>query len=338
MTGSRLPDWVRFGIDWPGATCEDPPGLIQARVATAFQPLTHPFRQSAMKPILFALSLAQVASATGPVTIKLWPQGAPEKPGVSLGPEQETTKGDGIKRVTNVTEPTITLYRPEHPNGTAVLVCPGGGYSILAIEHEGTKVCEYLNTLGITGVLLKYRVPARDRAAPGRDPPQDANRPWGILRHPAAEFGLMPDRIGILGFSAGGHLTVMTTLHANDRTYPQDPALDVPDATPNFSIPIYPAYLVDRTDTFALRPEIKVTAQAPPMCLIHAHDDKGATSASASALLYLEYKKLNLPAELHIFAKGGHGFGMKDSGLPTASWHVRVGEWIKTMGWLDPKP
>ena len=288
-----------------------------------------------MKSILLAITFALVSQAAEPVTIKLWPQGAPEKSGIKIGPEEELKKGDGIKRVTNVTDPTITIYKPENANGTSVLVCPGGGYGILAIEHEGPKGCEYLNTLGVSGILLKYRVPKRDPADPSREPLQDAQRAMGILRHRAAEFGLKPDRIGILGFSAGGHLTVMTTLHANDRTYPQDPAMDVPDATPNFSIPVYPAYLVSKDDTFTLLPEIKVTDKAPPMCLIHAHDDKGVTSASSSALLYLEYKKLNLPAELHIYAKGGHGFGMKESGLPTAAWHVRVGEWMKSMGWLN---
>ena len=288
-----------------------------------------------MKPLILALSVAQSLSAAEPAVIHLWPSGAPEKPGTKIGPEQELEKGDGIKRLTNVTDPTITIHRPANPNGTAVIVCPGGGYSILAIEHEGTKVCEYLNTLGITAVLLKYRVPARDPADPGREALQDAQRAIGILRHRAGELGIRPDRIGILGFSAGGHLTVMASLHPNDRTYPQDPALDVPDATPDFAIPVYPAYLTDKTDTFQLRPEIKVTPKSPPVCLIHAHDDKGATSSSASALLYLEYKKLNLPAELHIYANGGHGFGMKTSGLPTASWHIRAGEFLKTMGWLD---
>jgi acetyl esterase/lipase len=240
-----------------------------------------------------------------------------------------------VKRVTNVTEPTLTVYRPEKPNGTAVIVAPGGGYSILAIEHEGTQVCEYLNTLGVTCALLKYRVPARDKANPSKEPLQDAQRAIGLMRHHAAEWGIKPDRVGILGFSAGGHLAVMATLHPNDRTYPVDPALDVADATPNFSVPVYPAYLVaSKEDTFHLRPEITVTEKSPPMCLVHAHDDKGITSPSGSALLYLEYKKLNLPAELHVYAKGGHGFGMRKSGLPTADWLVHVGEWMKTMGWI----
>ncbi len=289
---------------------------------------------STLLPVAFTASL----SAAEPLTLKLWPKGAPEPAGFKIEAEKEIPKKSDadVKRVTNVSEPTITIYKAEKPNGTCVIVAPGGGYSILASEHEGSQVCEYLNTIGVTCALLKYRVPARDRNDPSKEPLQDAQRAIGLVRHHAAEWGIKPNRVGILGFSAGGHLTVMATLHANDRTYTTDPALDVADATPNFSIPVYPAYLVTKEDTFTLKPEIKVTEKAPPMCLIHAHDDKGVTSASGSALLYLEYKKLNLPAELHIYAKGGHGFGMRKTGLPTADWLVRVGEWLASMGWLKP--
>ena len=290
-------------------------------------------------PLITLLVTAQSLHAAQPITLKLWPGGAPEPAGFKIEAEKEIPKKNDadVKRVTNVSEPTITIYRPEKPNGTAVIVAPGGGYSILAIEHEGTQVCDYLNSLGVTCALLKYRVPARDKADPSREPLQDAQRAMGLVRHHATEWGVMPNRVGILGFSAGGHLTVMATLHANDRTYTTDPALDVEDATPNFSVPVYPAYLVvSKDDTFHLRPEIKVTEKSPPMCLVHANDDKGITSPSGSALLYLEYKKLNLPAELHIYAKGGHGFGMRKTGLPTAEWLVRVGEWMKSMGWLAP--
>lgn len=290
-----------------------------------------------MKIAAAVLCFAFTAAAADPVTVRLWPQGAPEKPGVAVGPEHEIRreKDDGIKRLTNVSEPTLTVFRPERPNGTAVLVCPGGGYSILAIEHEGSLVCERLASLGVTPVLLKYRVPRRDPADPGREPLQDAQRAMGILRQRAAEFGIRPDRIGILGFSAGGHLAVMTALHANERTYAADPALDAADATPNFAIPVYPAYLVGKERTFELLPEVAVTAKAPPMCLIHAHDDKGVTSASASALLYLEYKKLGLPCELHIYGSGGHGFGLKPGSLPVQSWFDRVADWMRAMRWLD---
>ena len=291
-----------------------------------------------LQPVLLSLT-AFTLHAAEPITLKLWPKGAPEPAGFTIEAEKEIPKKSDadVKRVTNVSEPTITIYKAEKPNGTAVIVAPGGGYSILAIEHEGTQVCEYLNSLGVTCALLKYRVPARDKNDPSKVPLQDAQRAIGLVRHHAAEWGVKPERVGILGFSAGGHLTVMATLHANDRTYTMDAALDVEDATPNFSVPVYPAYLVaGKEDTFHLKPEIKVTDKAPPMCLVHANDDKGVTSPSGSALLYLEYKKLNLPAELHIYAKGGHGFGMRKSGLPTADWLVRVGEWMGSMGWLKP--
>jgi acetyl esterase/lipase len=290
------------------------------------------------RTIFFSLiAAATQLHAAEPITLKLWPNGAPEPAGFKCEPEKVIPpKNDkDVKRVTNVTEPTITIYKAENPNGAAMIVAPGGGYSILAIEHEGTQVCEYLNSIGVTCALLKYRVPARDKNEPSKEPLQDAQRAIGLVRHHAEEWGIKADRVGILGFSAGGHLTVMTTLHPNERTYTTDPALDVEDATPNFSVPVYPAYLVTKEDTFVLKPEIKVTEKSPPMCLVHAGDDKNVTSSSGSALLYIEYKKLNLPAELHIYAKGGHGFGMRKSGLPTADWLVRVGEWMKSMGWLQ---
>lgn len=284
-----------------------------------------------------AAALVLVSSslfAAEPIVLKLWPGGAPEKPGVKIEAEKEMPRksADDVMRLTNVTEPMLTVFKPEKPNGTAVLVCPGGGYSILAYEHEGSQVCEFMNKHGVTGILLKYRVPKRDPNDPSKEPLQDAQRAMGLIRHHAAEWGLKTDRIGILGFSAGGHLTVMTALHANERTYTTDPALDVEDATPNFAIPVYPAYLTEKNSGFSLLPEIKVTDKAPPMCLVHANDDK--ITAAGSALLYLEYKKLNIPCDLHIYSKGGHGFGMKKSGGPVNDWPARVAEWMQSMGYI----
>lgn len=287
-----------------------------------------------MRSLILTTALASSLAAAEPAVIKLWPAGAPEKPGFKMDPEKEQPKKDAndVKRVTNVTDPTITIYKAEKPNGTAVVVCPGGGYNILAIEHEGTQVCEYLNTLGVTAVLLKYRVPRRDNENPSAAPLQDAQRAIGIVRKRAADFGIKPDRIGILGFSAGGNLCILAALHPHEKTYPQDPALDG-DSAPNFAIPVYPAYIVEEKDPFKLRSDMKVTKDSPPICLIHAHDDK--LTAGASALLYLEYKRLNLPAELHIYTKGGHGFGMRKSGNPVNDWHIRCGEWMRSMGWLE---
>lgn len=287
-----------------------------------------------MKLIPVFLLVSSSLFAAEPVVVKLWPGGAPEKSGVKIEAEKEMPRksADDVMRLTNVTEPMITVFKPEKPNGTAVLVCPGGGYGILAYEHEGSQVCDFLVQHGVTGILLKYRVPKRDPKDPGREALQDAQRAMGIIRHHAAEWGLKPDRIGILGFSAGGHLTVMTTLHANDRTYTTDPALDVEDATPNFAVPVYPAYLVSKEDPFHLLPGFEVSAKSPPMCFVHANDD--SWSATASALLYLEYKKLNIPCELHIYAKGGHGFGMRKSGGPVNDWPDRVAEWMKSMGYM----
>jgi acetyl esterase/lipase len=284
--------------------------------------------------VAVAAMLLAAASTRGaePVVVELWPGGTPEPPAASIGPEKEIVKepADGIVRLTNVTRPLITVFRPEQPCGTAVIVCPGGGYGILAYEHEGTQVCDFLVRHGVTAVLLKYRVPAEPRL-----PLQDAQRAVGIVRKRAAEWGLAADRIGILGFSAGGHLAIMTALHATERTYTPDPAVEAADARPDFAIPIYPAYLTQKGTDAPLLPEIAVTATAPPLCLVHATDDPW--TAAGSGLLYLEYKKLGIPCELHVYAKGGHGFGMKPGPLPVNRWPERVIEWMAGAG-LAPKP
>ena len=296
-------------------------------------PLARPWQ--VLLASLAALFASAMVNAAEPAAIKLWPQGAPETAGFTPGVQEIVPKRDGAqKRLLNVSDPTISIYRPDRPNGTGVIIAPGGAYSFLAIEHEGTQVCERLVPLGVTCVLLRYRVPARNADDPGREALQDAQRAMGWLRHRAPELGLRPDRLGFLGFSAGGHLAIRMALHANERTFPIDPALDLGDATPDFVVPVYPAYLLDNGDVVRLRPDLKVTHKAPPLCLIHADDDKGLSTSAGSALLYLEYKRLNRPAELHIYAKGGHGFGLKPSALPTADWLVRVVDWMRAMGWM----
>ncbi len=282
-----------------------------------------------LRSIYLSVLVSLSAFAAEPITLPLWPEGVPEKADFKPEPEQDVKKDDGIRRVSNVSQPTLTVYQAAEPTGAAVLVCPGGGYNILAIEHEGTQVCEYLNSIGVTGIVLKYRVPRRDPVKPYEAPLQDAQRAMGLVRKNAAAWGIKPDKIGILGFSAGGNLCVMTGLHPNERTYKMDPAVDG-DARPNFMVPVYPAYLTVDKDDFTLRPEIVVTPDAPPALFIHASDDK--LSATADALVYLEYKRLKIPAEMHLYATGGHGFGMKTGDKPANQWHLRLGEWLRSMG------
>lgn len=257
-----------------------------------------------------------------PEPIQLWSEPPEEPEGWERQPESlAPDKGDGVARINHVSDPNITVYRPVAANGTAVVVCPGGGYNILAIEHEGTQVCSWLNSIGVTAALLKYRVPRRDKKNPSRYPLADAQQAIRLIRKRAADWGVQPDRIGILGFSAGGNLAVLTALHSEGA------------AKPDFAVPVYPAYLTKDNKGDALLPEIKVTDESPPMCFIHAGDDR--ITSAGSALLYLELKKRDIPAELHIYAKGGHGFGMKANGQPVNDWPARVTEWFNQMGWLD---
>ena len=274
--------------------------------------------------VLFGVSSRLTAE---PLVLDLWPDGVPASGQKADSSEEVRTNKNGILRITNVTRPQMTVYRPDDPNGAAVLVCPGGGYKILAYEHEGTDVCEFLTQHGVTAILLKYRVPA-----PKDVPLQDAQRALGLVHHYAEEWGIDPDRIGMLGFSAGGHLTVMTCLHGSERTYSMDEKFDVEDATPSFAIPVYPAYLVERGTEGPLLSDITVKDTSPPLCLVHAADDPW--TASGSFLLAVECKKHGVPCEVHVFAKGGHGFGMKEKNLPVDAWPHRVIEWMDSMGYL----
>lgn len=286
--------------------------------------------------LAFWFAAFSVASSSDSVTLKLWPEGAPGKP----APVSEATRkllvadGKSPTRVTNVTDPEITLYRPEKPNGASVIVAPGGGYRFLSYAHEGTLVCEWLNSIGVTAVLLKYRTPTRDDTPAYEKPVQDAQRAIGLVRHHAAEWGLDPRRVGLLGFSAGGNLLGHAALDRGPRTYTQRPDLDDPRG-PDFGVMIYGGGFLDKTDKTRFMDGFSVPKDAPPMFFLVAHDDK--TNPIEAALLYLEYKKLNLPAELHIYTKGGHGFGMRNDKNPINDWPAPCAEWMKSMGFLGNK-
>ena len=295
-----------------------------------------------MNPLRFTLLSAvwlaalSVAISAEPLTLKLWPEGAPGKPAPLSEATQKLLAADrpSSNRVTNVTNPEIAVYRPEKPNGASVIVAPGGGYRFLSYTHEGTLVCEWLNSIGVTAVLLKYRTPTRDDTPVYEKPVQDAQRALGIVRHHAADWGLDSRRVGLLGFSAGANLLGHVACDRGPRTYPQRPDLDDPRG-PDFGVMIYGGGFLDKTDKTRFMDGFSVPPDAPPMFFLVAHDDK--TNPVEAAMLYLEYKKLNLPAELHIYTKGGHGFGMRNDKHPINDWPARCGEWMKSMGFLDGK-
>ena len=282
-------------------------------------------------------SLTTTLAAPEVTTLPLWPEGVPSP----LPPTSEATAkliqsygGATPTRLTHITEPTITIYRPEKPNGAAVVVAPGGGYMFLSYSFEGTQVCEWLNTIGVTGVLLKYRTPTRDDSDPFTLPEQDAQRALGLVRHHATEWNLDTKRVGLLGFSAGGNLAGHTAWDRTPRTYPQKPELDDPRG-PDFLVFIYGGGFLDKDDKTKFRPGFSVPADAPPVFFLVAHDDK--TNPIEAAMLYLEYRKQNLSAELHICAKGGHGFGMRRDKNPINDWPQRCAEWMQSIGLLNAK-
>jgi len=276
-------------------------------------------------------------SWNGPKAIPLWSGDVPGEKG-DIGDEKliKRDKDDGLVRLTNVTAPAIYLYRPGKyvkNTGVAVIVCPGGGYSILAMSHEGQDVCRWLSRMGVTAVLLKYRVPRRKELEKHHAPLQDAQRAMSLVRKRAGEWGIDPKKIGVLGFSAGGHLaTMVMSQYDNKRSYPLDPDIDSVSCRPDFAILIYPAYLQDEKNREILAPEIVVNKKTPPVFLAVAHNDK--RFVQGSALLYLALRRADVSAELHIFAKGGHGFGMKETGERVAKWPQICEQWMREEGVL----
>ena len=284
---------------------------------------------------LFA-TLASPIIAAEPLVLDVWPDKVPGEKG-DIGDEYVQPprgKGKPVKRLANVTKPTIAVYRPdkEKNTGAAVLICPGGAYNILAWDKEGTEVADWLNSIGVTGIVLKYRVPRRKDRDKHDAPLQDAQRAMSLVRNHADEWGIDSKRIGILGFSAGGHLSAATATNSDKRHYDQVDEIDDVNCRPDFAVLVYPAYL---TEGDGLAPEIRVTADSPPTFFAHASDDR--ISSENSITMYLALKKAKVPAELHIYASGGHGFGLRPSEHPASTWPQRCKEWMRSRGLLKKK-
>jgi acetyl esterase/lipase len=286
---------------------------------------------------LLALLFATPAQADDakPTMIDLWP-GKP--PGDPDGIEARETPGEkGPKRVDGVAKPTIAVYRPakEKDTGAAIVVCPGGGYRMLAFEHEGTDVAAWLTSIGVTAVLLKYRVPQRPGDTENKLPLQDAQRALSITRSKAADWGVDPARIGIVGFSAGGHLVANASTNFDQRAYEPVDDLDKAGCRPDFSILVYPGGILDRQDPKKLRDYLRVRKEMPPCLLVVSSDDKG--SYAGTVLMAQAVREAGVPMELHVYAGGGHGYGMRKGDKPQNAWPQRAEEWMRNLGVLKAK-
>ena len=301
-----------------------------------------------------AVALAQGWQPAPPnVQVPIWPGAIPDalphpKP-ESVGPGA----GEAWWPMANdVSRPTMTVYAPKGRNtGVSVVVFPGGGYRILAMDLEGTEICDWLTSRGITCVLLKYRVP---RSGPtwenGRrfypkvqTALEDAQRTLGLVRLQAGQWQVDPHKVGVIGFSAGGHLVAALSTHFGKRIYPPVDAADQESCRPDFAIAVYPGHLWAHEDEDAakrdethldLRPDIRVSADAPPTFLLQAEDDD-VDGVEQSLAYYVALQKAKVPVEMHLYANGGHAFGLRPSTLPIAQWPRLVEAWLQTLGMLD---
>jgi acetyl esterase/lipase len=300
----------------------------------------------ALSLITFLGVAGPAAGADKPLVVKLWPGKAPDETG-TIGPEKvrrspklnrkQVEVTEQTRLITNVTRPTLSVYRPAKAKdtGTAMLICPGGGYWDLYWQLEGEEVAAWLQSLGVTGIILKYRVPRRpgeDKGEPARRPLQDAQRAVSLVRSKAKSWGISPKRIGIVGFSAGGHLAVATATSFRNRTYKAVDAIDKISCRPDFAVVVYPGYLKAKGKN-ELAPGLRIPARTPPMFLAHGGADI-ISKPEHSVVFYLALRRAGIPAELHIFAGAAHDFGVRNSGRPCSTWTKSCAAWLRHQGFL----
>jgi len=274
--------------------------------------------------------------APGHLTLNLWPHGAPgAQPKSAAEVDITTAKDDLIAgkpliRLGNVSVPTLTVYPPkDHNTGAAIVVFPGGAYHVLAIDLEGTEVCDWLTTTGVTCILVKYRVPDSGPYPKSSAALQDAQRALGMVRSHATEWHIDPKRIGVLGFSAGAHLSAALSTHFEQRLYDPVDAADQESCRPDFAVIVYPGYLALSEQNFAPNSEIHVTSQTPLSFIVQAEDDP--VHVENSTVYFLALKDAKVPAEMHLYANGGHGYGLRHTDLPVTEWPKLVEAWLRTI-------
>jgi acetyl esterase/lipase len=264
-------------------------------------------------------------------------------PDAQFGPAPNTETMPEPGEVDNVSRPAMTVYSPRAKNtGAAVVVFPGGGFSVLAIDLEGSEVCDWLTSKGITCVLLKYRVPdSGPHGDAGRQiypkapmALQDAQRTVGLVRFHAAEHHIDPHKIGVLGFSAGGYLAADISTNYRKRLYPAVDAADKVSCRPDFAVVIYPGHLRTSRSGFELNPKIPVTRETAQTFLLQAENDP-VDSINGSLVYYIALKNAGVPVEMHLYAEGGHAFGLRRTKFPITGWPQLVEAWLATIGMVS---
>jgi acetyl esterase/lipase len=270
----------------------------------------------------FLIFIPMISFSQQKDNICLWPGKVPGELKAKQEPVFQTPNKDNIIRITEITNPALEVWLPDpaNNNGSAVIVCPGGGYSILAYDLEGTEIAAWLNRLGFTAFILKYRVPDKKEGAL-----QDAQRALSFVRSRSSEWKIDPDRIGIMGFSAGSSLSARTSTRFNKRTYAPVDKSDSSSCRPSFTMLIYPAYL-DQGPDRTLTPELTITKDTPPVFIFQTSDDPYANSALVMAGALRDAK---LPVELHLLPYGGHGYGLRQGSQAAETWPLLAEKWLK---------
>src|SRR5262245_21109869 len=296
--------------------------------------------------ILGWLLVACPARADEPQVVEIWPGKVPDEDGsiaaeyVRMSPQSERRQvevTEPTRLVTNVTKPSISIYRPakEKNTGAAMIICPGGGYWNLYWQLEGEEVAAWANSIGVTGIILKYRVPRRSddtRGEPARRPLQDVQRAVSLIRSRAAEWDIHPDRIGTIGFSAGGHLAIAAATSFEQRTYEPTDEIDKVSCRLDFAVPVYSGYLKAK-DKDELAPGLKAPSGTPPVFLVHGNDDIVSTPEH-SVFMYLALKRAGVPTELHIYANTTHDFGVRQTDRPYSTWTTACANWLRDQGFI----
>lgn len=297
--------------------------------------------------LLYAAPIADLAFSAEPLSVDLWPGRPPGDVGIEGQESSRMHESPLLDRptrlITNVSRPTITVYAaPKETNtGTAMLICPGGGYHDLYWELEGEEVAAWLNSQGMSGIILKYRVPRRPGDAKGEPPLGpllDAQRAVSLVRSRCAEWGIDPTRIGIVGFSAGGHLAVATVTNFDQRLYEPIDDVDKASCRPDFAVACYSGYLKAK-DKDELSPHIHIAhipADTPPVMLTHSSDDK-ISDSEHSVIMYLSLKRAGIPVELHVFGSGDHDFGVRQNDKLPSIWTELCVRWLRSLKLLTPR-